>query len=234
GLTVSVLGRLDYFYLQTANKQIAGQTETLDCPVPVISPYSFPFSFPLAMLTHETFNGQQASLSYCVQVVLKRRLGQSITVDVPFNLVCPRALPEKAPPVQCEVGNEDHGLLLELTLDKDTYPLDGRLLGKVTFLAVGSLLSSMRLHIVSREAVTRTQQWGTTDSESRSFEALTGTPARGETIPIRLCLSDFKGLGPSLSVPGEFSLTHEVHVVIENARGESFFKVLPVTLVRDK
>ena len=189
----------------------------------------FPFEFKRIEISHESYNGRHLQVKYFVKVTVKRGLGDvssQRTIWVRDFTPNPHV---SDPGWQLEVGLEDQ-LHINFTSSQSRYALDQFIEGELHFSLVNLKIKSADLSIVRREIV------GTqvTDQEVlQRYQIIEGSPARHDTIPVKVPFSNLRDLTPSLrDIEKVGSLLYFVNLIIYDVEGRRYFKQQEIQLYR--
>lgn len=191
----------------------------------------FPFEFKRIEITHESYNGRHLQLKYFVKVTVKRGLGDVTSQRTIWvrDLTPNPIVPDEG--WQLEVGLEDQ-LHINFTSNKKRYALNEIIEGELHFSLVNLKIKSADLSIVRREIVGSQ----ITDQEVlQRFQIIEGSPARYDTIPFKLPLSNLRDLTPTLKeIEKAASLLYFINLIIYDIDGRRYFKQQEIQLYREK
>jgi vacuolar protein sorting-associated protein 26 len=192
----------------------------------------YPFEFCNVEKQHESYDGVNARLRYVLRVTIARHYNSNVVFEQDLRVHVISHESEVNTSIKMEVGIEDC-LHIEFEYNRGKYHLRDVILGKIYFLLVRIKIKHMELAIVKRES---SGTGASTFNESETvtkFEIMDGAPVRNETIPIRLFLSGFDQLTPTMrNVNNKFSVKYYLNLVLIDEEDRRYFKQQEITLFR--
>mmetsp|Transcript_8107 Transcript_8107/g.9293 ORF Transcript_8107/g.9293 Transcript_8107/m.9293 type:complete len:301 (-) Transcript_8107:1903-2805(-) len=233
GIKIELIGQIEQLHDRGNPYEFTSLVRELAPPGVVTEKTSFPFTFEDVDKEHESYKGISVQLRYFLRLTISSQYGvNTITKEEEFwiqNLNPSLALNHS---IKMEVGIEEC-LHIEFEYDKSKYHLKDVVIGKVYFLLVRIKIKSMELAIVKRETVGSGANMVNNSETLVKFEIMDGAPVRGESIPVRLFLSNSK-LTPTYSnVNNQFSVKYYLNLVLLDETDRRYFKQQEIQLFRD-
>jgi len=183
---------------------------------------------------YESYNGINVRLRYFLRVtILVRKALTNITKELDFWVYNFQVEPEINNSIKMEVGIEDN-LHIEFEYDKSKYHLKDVIIGKVFFLLVRIKIKYMEITLIKRETTGSGPNLFNDNETLSKFEIMDGAPVRGESIPIRLYLSEFDLTPTYRNVHNKFSLKYYLNLVLIDEDDKRYFKQQEISLWRKK
>ena len=193
------------------------------------------FSFENVVKEHESYYGRFAAIRYLVRMTASRGFkGDFIAEhDLVVQLIDGNLPPaESNPPVQMDVGVENC-IHISFAYAHSHYAVDSILTGCIVFHAVRLNIVSMETSILRIETVKPRDPHDPRLVHTQTIakmECMDGTPARGDSIPVRWPLNGL-GLGPSRNHP-RVSVRYQIRLSLLDEKGRQFFKTCDIYLYR--
>jgi vacuolar protein sorting-associated protein 26 len=195
-------------------------------------PRQYPFEFCNVEKQYESYDGINVRLRYVLKVTIARHYNSNVTHEQEVRVHVIQHEPEINSSIKMEVGIEDC-LHIEFEYNRGKYHLRDVILGKIYFLLVRIKIKLMELAIIKRES---SASGSTAFNESETvtkYEIMDGAPVRNEVIPIRLFLSGFDQLTPTMrNVNNKFSVKYFLNLVLIDEEDRRYFKQQEITLWR--
>lgn len=193
---------------------------------------TYPFEFANVEKQFESYDGINVRLRYVLKVTIARHYNSNVSHEQELRVHVVGHEPEGAQSIKMEVGIEDC-LHIEFEYNRGRYHLRDVILGRIHFLLVRIKIKHMELAILKRE---QCGSGSATYNESETvtkFEVMDGAPVRAESIPIRLFLSGFDQLTPTMrGVNNKFSVKYFLNLVLIDEEDRRYFKQQEITLWR--
>lgn len=191
-----------------------------------------PFEFANVEKQFESYDGINVRLRYVLKVTIARQYNSNVSAELELRVHVLSYEPEINSSIKMEVGIEDC-LHIEFEYNRAKYHLRDVILGRIHFLLVRIKIKHMELAIIKRE---QCGSGGGAYNESETvtkFEVMDGAPVRSESIPIRLFLSGFDQLTPTMrNVNNKFSVKYFLNLVLIDEEDRRYFKQQEITLWR--
>mmetsp|Transcript_9940 Transcript_9940/g.15738 ORF Transcript_9940/g.15738 Transcript_9940/m.15738 type:complete len:356 (+) Transcript_9940:66-1133(+) len=193
------------------------------------------FAFENVSKEHESYYGRFAIIRYMIRITASRGFKGDFVADHDFVVqLIDQELPpfEKNPPIQLDVGVENC-IHISFCYAHSHYPLDSILTGCIVFQAVRLNIVSMETSILRIETIIPRDPQDARLVHSQAIakmECMDGTPARGDSIPVRWPLNGL-GLGPSRCHP-RVSVKYQIRLSLVDEKGRQFFKTCDIALYR--
>jgi len=157
----------------------------------------------------------------------------NITKELDFWVYNFQVEPEINNSIKMEVGIEDN-LHIEFEYDKSKYHLKDAIIGKIFFLLVRIKIKYMEITLIKRETTGAGPNLYNDNETLTKFEIMDGAPVRGESIPVRLYLSEFDLTPTYRNVHNKFSLKYYLNLVLIDEDDKRYFKQQEISLWRKK
>jgi len=193
---------------------------------------TLPFEFQNADLVNESYNGPNVRLRYFLRATLFRSgLSSNVVKDMDIWVVNYDKPPQMNNTIKMEVGIEDC-LHIEFEYNKSKYHLRDVIIGKVYFLLVRLRIKHMELCLIKRETYGVPPNVITESETLTKFEIMDGAPVKGESIPVRLFLSQFDLTPTYRDIQSKFSVKYYLNLVLVDEDDRRYFKQQEITLWR--
>jgi len=230
---IELVGQIELFYDRGNHYEFTSLVRELAPPGIMTTSQIFAFSFENVEKEHESYNGLNVQLRYFLRVTISSQYGvNTIAQEEDLWIQNLNPPPQINHSIKMEVGIEEC-LHIEFEYDKSKYHLNDVVIGKVYFLLVRIKIKSMELAIVKRESAGSGSNM-VNDSETLvKFEIMDGAPVRGESIPVRLFLSNSR-LTPTYSnVNNQFSVKYYLNLVLLDETDRRYFKQQEIQIYRN-
>ena len=243
-ITISPAGKLEHFGIRV---ELIGElhilkdrgppycffsvSKDLEPPGCLYESQVYNWKFQGAEKEYETYRGENVWLRYYVRlaVICHYSLTQSKQMDIivqnPISCLPP------CKPIKMEVGIEEC-LHIEFEYDRSCYDLADVVKGKVHFLLVRIKLKSMQVDLVKTELVKGACQCYTTTRTLGKYEIMDGSPAKSETIPVRLHLGAYCLTPTYINLQNKFTVKYYLSIVLVDEEDRRYFKRHDITLCR--
>merc|ERR1711934_777732 len=232
GIKIELLGQIEMFYDRGNHYEFTSVVRELAPAGEITSDQVFDFEFLDVEKQHESYNGINVRLRYCLRctVNVKRSL-TNVVKEQDFWVHNFQVEPEINNSIKMEVGIEDC-LHIEFEYNRSKYHLKDVIVGKIYFLLVRIKIKHMELAIIKRESTGSGQNTYTETDTVTKYEIMDGAPVRGESIPIRLFLAGYE-LTPSMrDVNKKFSVRYFLNLVLIDEEDRRYFKQQEIVLWR--
>lgn len=193
---------------------------------------TLPFEFQNADLVNESYNGPNVRLRYFLRATLYRSgLSSNVVKDMDIWVVNYDKPPQMNNTIKMEVGIEDC-LHIEFEYNKSKYHLRDVIIGKVYFLLVRLRIKHMELCLIKRETYGVPPNVITESETLTKFEIMDGAPVKGESIPVRLFLSQFDLTPTYRDIQSKFSVKYYLNLVLVDEDDRRYFKQQEIVLWR--
>ncbi|KAL3311762.1 Vacuolar protein sorting-associated protein 26B [Cichlidogyrus casuarinus] len=133
--------------------------------------------------------------------------------------------------LKMEVGIEE-SLHIEFEYDKSRYHMSDVIIGKILFILVRVKIKNMELQIIRKESTGYGVSTFTENETIAKFEIMDGAPVKGESIPIRLFLSQFD-LTPTIhDAQRKFSVRYLLNLVLLDEEDRRYYKHQEIMIYR--
>ena len=193
---------------------------------------TLPFEFLHADLACESYNGTSVRLRYFLRATMSRGgLSSNVVKEMDFWVVNYDRPPQMNNTIKMEVGIEDC-LHIEFEYNKSKYHLRDVIIGKVYFMLVRLRIKHMELCLIKRETYGQPPNMTTESDTLTKFEIMDGAPVKGESIPVRLFLSQFDLTPTYRDIQSKFSVKYYLNLVLIDEDDRRYFKQQEITLWR--
>lgn len=204
----------------------------LDPPGELSGSRQYTFEFCNVEKQYESYDGINVRLRYFLKVTIARQYNTNVTHEQDFRVYVLQYEPEINSSIKMEVGIEDC-LHIEFEYNRGKYHLRDVILGKIYFLLVRIKIKHMELAIIKRESSGIGPNTYNESETVTKFEIMDGAPVRNESVPIRLFLSGFDQLTPTMrNVNNKFSVKYYLNLVLIDEEDRRYFKQQEVSLWR--
>jgi len=233
GIKAELIGVIDHLYDKNQKSEFVSKVKELSSPGTLTGSKTYKFEFPKVEKKYESYDGIHVRLKYFVRVTVTRSYSSNIKEERNFWVQNVMPEPKVKNSIKMEVGIEEC-LHIEFEYNKNRYPLDGVVLGKIYFLLVRIKIKHMELAIIRRETAGSGPSAMTENETLTKYEIMDGAPVRGESIPIRLFLGSFNLTPTFRNVKNKFSVRYYLNLVLVDEEARRYFKQQEITLWRDK
>jgi len=196
---------------------------------------TFPFTFSNVDLTCESFTGEIFDIRWFVKVLVSRR-GMSSTLTKQKMFVTQNITPEpQARPIVLQVGVDDC-LHLDINLLNSRLRLNDIISGTIVFKINQLKLKSMQIQLERREALVPNEfnhENVIHTTKLGAIELMDGCPIKDISIPVRIHLSRFDDLTPSI-IARYFTVRYHLNVTVIDEESRKYFKHTEIKLYRNE
>jgi len=234
GIKIELFGRIELKFGSTTHHEFTNLVRELAPPSTLNGTKTYKFEFNNVDKLYESYKGSHGYLRYFVRVTITRSYAGSFHKEKDFWVQRVTQAPEINPSIKMEVGIEEC-LHIEFEYNRSKYHLNDIILGKIYFLLVKIKIKHMELAIIRRESTTSASNSQTESITIKpTYEIMDGCPVRGEAIPIRLFLSQYK-LSPTYkNVFNMFNVRYFLNLVLVDMEDRRYFKQQEIILWRDE
>lgn len=231
GIRIELIGQIDVLYNRSYQDEFTSLTKQLTPAGILTQSKIFSFEFPNVEKSFESYFGCNVRLRYSLRVTVVRRL-TDLVKELEFVVHTLSSYPENSNSLKMEVGIEDC-LHIEFEYNKQRYHLKDAIIGKIYFLLVRVKIKHMELQIIKRETTGSGQNAFHDEDTIAKFEIMDGAPVKGESIPIRLFLSAYDTLTPTMrDINKKFSVRYYLNLVLIDEEERRYFKQQEIVLWR--
>ncbi|MCO5552791.1 hypothetical protein L7F22_006308 [Adiantum nelumboides] len=231
GVKVELLGQIELSLERGHVYDFTSLVRELDVPGEIYQRKVYPFEFSAVEMPYESYNGAHVKLRYVLRVTVGRNFPSNIVHASEFWVRNISPPPDKISPIKMEVGIEDC-LHIEFEYSKDKYHLTDVVIGKIYFLLVRIKIKHMELEIRRRESTGSGPNTYVETETLAKFELMDGAPVRGESIPIRLFLSDYDLTPTYRNINNKFSVKYFFNLVLVDEEDRRYFKQQEISMYR--
>lgn len=242
GIKVELIGQIESFFEAAATGtppfQFFALVKELEPPGVLDRVQTFPFFFEECEKQYESYNGSHVRLRYFLKVTISRQIAATVdkTLDVwvvlpPTPAQLQKLLQTPPQPLQTEVGIQGC-IHIEVEWSKDTYHLKEIVFGKINFVLVKVRIRYMEITLTRKEQLGNGETATTDQKTIFKYEVMDGSPAKGESIPIRLFLSNHDLTPTYKNVNNQFSVRYFLNTVLVDEAERRYFKAQEVVLYR--
>jgi len=234
GAQMELIGQIEMFYDRGNHYEFTTLVKELLQPGEITEQIVLPFQFLDVEKPYESYNGINVRLRYFLRfTIFVRKALTNITKELDFWVNNYQAGPEINNSIKMEVGI-DGSLHIEFEYDKSKYHLKDTIIGKVYFLLVKIKVKYMEIALIKREGTGSGPNLYNENEILTKFEIMDGAPVRGESIPIRLYLSEFDLTPTYRNVHNKFYLKYYLNLVLVDEEDKRYFKQQEISLWRKK
>ncbi|KAJ1632979.1 vacuolar protein sorting-associated, partial [Pavlovales sp. CCMP2436] len=232
GIKIELIGRIEVASERSGKSEFTSLVRELEPPGELLGARTFPFEFCNVEKQYESYDGINVRLRYVLRVTIARHYNSNVTHEQDLRVQVLQYEPEINQSIKMEVGIEDC-LHIEFEYNRGKYHLRDVILGKIHFLLVRIKIKHMELAIIKRETSGAGSATFNEAETVTKFEIMDGAPVRAESIPIRLFLSGFDQLTPTMrNVNNKFSVKYFINLVLIDEEDRRYFKQQEITLWR--
>lgn len=232
GIKIELFGRIELSFGSSQKHEFTSLVRELAPPSTLSGTKTYKFEFNNVDKQFESYKGSHGYLRYFVRATITRSYAGTVVKEKDFWVQRTTVAPEINPSIKMEVGIEEC-LHIEFEYNKSKYHLNDIILGKIYFLLVKIKIKYMELAIIRVESINvggNTQPERTTMKPT--YEIMDGCPVRGEAIPVRLFLSQYK-LSPTYkNVYNMFNVRYYLNLVLVDQEDRRYFKQQEIILWR--
>ncbi|KAG8464868.1 hypothetical protein KFE25_010236 [Diacronema lutheri] len=232
GIKIELIGRIEVANDRAGRSEFTSLLRELEPAGELSGVRQLPFEFANVEKQFESYDGINVRLRYVLKVTIARQYNSNVSAELELRVHVLSYEPEINSSIKMEVGIEDC-LHIEFEYNRAKYHLRDVILGRIHFLLVRIKIKHMELAIIKRE---QCGSGGGAYNESETvtkFEVMDGAPVRSESIPIRLFLSGFDQLTPTMrNVNNKFSVKYFLNLVLIDEEDRRYFKQQEITLWR--
>ncbi|KAL0477364.1 vacuolar protein-sorting protein VPS26 [Acrasis kona] len=236
GIKIELIGEIvTYFETRTSTQFISLNKELAPVGSVGEKDIEYEFVFKSVEKEHESYRGINTDLRYFLRVTIIRNLF-SVVKEQEFWIQNSQSEPEgEDPGISMEVGLQGT-VLLSIKYDNVFHEIKkGCILGELKFFLVKVKIDKAEVSFIKKETSGVGENAVTDQEVLRKFEIIDGTPAKDETVPIRIYLSaiDAWKLTPTCTnVHNKFSVKYFIHLALCDTKGRRLFKQREITLWR--
>lgn len=233
GVKVEFVGTIEMLYDRENSQEFTSLERLLEDPGTLSGTRTFPFEFTNVEKAYDTYSGINVRLRYFVRVsIVRAQYTPDVVKEVDICVQHCVKEPQSNLPIRMEVGMED-ALHIEFEYNKNKFHLRDVVIGKIYFLLVRINIKRMEVEIRKRESAgTGANVYNETDTVMK-FEVMDGTPAPGESIPVRMFLGACKALTPTYRlINNKFSVKYYLNLVLVDEDDLRYFKQSEITFWR--
>ena len=233
GVKIELVGQIELFYDRGNHYEFTSLVRELAQPGVLTNTKTFAFEFKNNEKQFESYDGLNARLRYFVRVTLTRNYAMNITKEQDFWVENLAVAPEINNTIKMEVGIEDC-LHIEFEYDKSKYHQKDIVIGKIYFLLVRIKIKHMELSIIKRESAGTGSNVYNESETMTKYEIMDGAPVRGESIPVRLFLSNINLTPTMRNVNNLFSVRYYLNLVLVDEEDRRYFKQQEIVIWRNE
>lgn len=240
GIKVELIGQIEMLFGGSAHFEFLSLVKPLEHPgvLDRVKTYSFDFSAKQLETQYESYDGINVRVRYFVRVtVTPRNALTNVVKEQTLWFVNKTEAPEVNPTSKTEVGVTGF-LHIEVTFAKEKFHLNEVIIGKIFFAKVKLKVRSLEILLLKKEKLGSgliTDENNKTEvTQVGKVEIMDGFPAKGETVPIRIFLSQFAdSLTPTMfNVNNQFSVEYFLSIVLIDETGRRYFREHEIQLYR--
>ena len=233
GVKIELVGQIELFYDRGNHYEFTSLVRELAQPGTLTNTKTYAFEFKNNEKQFESYDGLNARLRYFVRVTLTRNYAMNITKEQDFWVENLAVAPEINNTIKMEVGIEDC-LHIEFEYDKSKYHQKDIVIGKIYFLLVRIKIKHMELSIIKRESAGTGSNVYNESETMTKYEIMDGAPVRGESIPVRLFLSNINLTPTMRNVNNLFSVRYYLNLVLVDEEDRRYFKQQEIVIWRNE
>ena len=232
GIKIDFIGKIEYSYDKSATTMFLQQSFDLARQGVILEETTvFPFAFKGVDKQYDSYYGKNVRLRYYLKVSILKKYTSGPSKEQEIWVVNYGDDPAHNDHIIMDVGVEKC-VSIEFKYAKSIYTLNDVVLGQVYFKNVRLPLASMVLQI-HRKETTGTAPNQNVDTEVLAmYELMDGAPVKGESMPIRVFLSNLELTPTYKNINNMFSVTYHLHLVLIEEDGKRYFKSCEFTLYR--
>ena len=224
GIKIEFVGAVEYAADRSATSHFISQVQELQRPGTIVDDKTMlPFAFSGIDKRYDSYSGKNVRLRYYLRVSILKRYTSGLVKDQEIWVVNYNEPPERNDPILMEVGVEKT-VSIEFRYSKTYYSLQDIVLGKVNFRVVRLPLQSMEIRILRKETSGFAPNVTTETEVLAKYELMDGLPVKGESMPIRIFLSNLDLTPTYNNVNNMFSVQYFLHLVLIEEDDKRYFK----------
>lgn len=231
GVKIELLGQIELSLERGHVYDFTSLVRELDVPGEILDRKVYAFEFPAVEMPYESYYGVHVKLRYILRVTVGRNFPSNIVAVNEFWVRNVSPAPETINSIKMEVGIEDC-LHIEFEYSKNKYHLNDVVIGKIYFLLVRIKIKHMELEVRRRESTGSGPNTYVETETLAKFELMDGAPVRGESIPIRLFLSEYDLTPTYRNINNKFSVKYYLNLVLVDEEDRRYFKQQEITMYR--
>ena len=231
GIKVELVGQIELNHDRGNPCEFTSLVRELDAPGTLYSEKTYAFDFSNVAKRYESYQGLNVTVRYLLRATVSKQYGMVSTRSQEFWVQHLQSEPAVNNNIKMEVGIEEC-LHIEFEYEKSKFHLKEAVVGKIYFLLVRIKIKYMELAIIRKETTGQGEN-AVSDTETLNrFEIMDGCPVKGESIPVRLFLSDAKLTPTYDNVNNMFSVRYFLNLVLVDQEDRRYFKQQEITLHR--
>ena len=232
GIKIDFIGMIEYSYDRSATSTFLQQTFDLARPGIILEEKTvFPFNFSGIDKKYDSYCGKNVRLKYYLKVSLLKKYTSGVSKEQEIWVVNYGEDPVQNDHIIMDVGVE-RCVSIEFKYAKSIYTLNDVVLGQVYFKNVRLPLASMVLQIHRKETTGYPPNQNVDTEVLAMYELMDGAPVKGESMPIRVFLSNLELTPTYKNINNMFSVTYHLHLVLIEEDGKRYFKSCEFQLYR--
>ena len=215
-LTVELIGQIE----TDAITQFMNIKKEIDSDGEVYQRQSHPFSFSRPGFVYETYNGEKMKIKYLVRAIITKKIfGTKLSVDKSFDVKCSLEKEQYEQMIFSRMNYEIgfKGLYLNTHIDfemsKNKFNIEEEAIeGNVKFINIENVpITSIDVYLMKTEKIMNKSD----NYIISKYELCDGQPWRGDSIPIRFYLNNYK-LSPTMKTinNSQYSVRYYIKIVV--------------------
>jgi vacuolar protein sorting-associated protein 26 len=236
GIKLEFIGQIEMLFGGGTPFEFSSLVKELDHPGTLDRVKSYSFEFSGMEQPYESYDGLNVRVRYLLRVTVTRNLLLHVVKEQDVWIVNLPRPPEIFSATKTEVGVNGF-LHIEVHLAKEKFHLKEIIVGKIYFAKVKLRIKSMEVILLKKEKIGS----GLLDDENSKvetiqigrYEVMDGSPARGESVPVRIFLAQHENLTPTyLNFNNQFSVEYYLSVVLIDETNRRYFREHEIQLYR--
>jgi vacuolar protein sorting-associated protein 26 len=228
GIKIEFIGQIEMLFGGGPPFEFTSLVKELDHPGTLDRVKTYHFDFVGMEQPYESYDGLNVRVRYLIRVTLTRHLALNVVKEQDIWLVNLPPPPEIFSASKTEVGVNGF-LHIEVHLAREKFHLREIIVGKIFFAKVKLRIKSMEIILLKKEKIGS----GLIDDENSKtetiqigrYEIMDGSPARGESVPVRIFLAQHDNLSPTYTnINNQFSVEYFLSVVLIDETNRRYFR----------
>jgi len=236
GIKIEIIGQIEMLFSGGAPFEFTSLVKELDHAGALDRVKTYTFDFSGMEQPFESYDGLNVRVRYLLRVTVTRNLALNVVKEQDIWVVNMPPPPEVFAATKTEVGVNGF-LHIEVHLAKEKFHLKEIIVGKIFFAKVKLRIKSMEVVLLKKEKIGS----GLIDDENSKvetiqigrYEIMDGSPARGESVPVRIFLAQHENLTPTYTnFNNQFSVEYYLSVVLIDETNRRYFREHEIQLYR--